>query len=59
MLVVRRLLLNYITGPSIPLNSASYSIFSEGSQPGVLQRVSSAAGMVVSLIPIFVSSILC
>ncbi|KAL6184994.1 hypothetical protein ACLB2K_041129 [Fragaria x ananassa] len=43
VLVVRRLLLNYITGHSIPLNSASYSIFSEGSQPGVLQRVSSAA----------------
>ncbi|KAL6192223.1 hypothetical protein ACLB2K_038608 [Fragaria x ananassa] len=43
VLVVRRLLLNYITGHSIPLNSASYSIFSEGSQPGVIQRVSSAA----------------
>ncbi|XP_004296579.1 PREDICTED: dymeclin [Fragaria vesca subsp. vesca] len=43
ILVVRRLLLNYITGRSIPLNSASYSIFSEGSQPGVIQRVSSAA----------------
>lgn len=49
ILVVRKLLLSYITGPSISLNSASYSIYSEGSQPGVLQRVSSAAGMVVSL----------
>ncbi|KAH0994061.1 hypothetical protein GBA52_005544 [Prunus armeniaca] len=43
ILVVRKLLLSYITGPSISLNSASYSIYSEGSQPGVLQRVSSAA----------------
>ncbi|KAK9288143.1 hypothetical protein L1049_016591 [Liquidambar formosana] len=42
-LVVRRLLLNYMTRPRIPSNSASYSIFSEGSQPGVLQRVGSAA----------------
>ncbi|KAM5552823.1 hypothetical protein ABKV19_025173 [Rosa sericea] len=47
--VVRRLLLNYITGPSIPLNSASYSIFSEGSQPGVIQRVSSAAANLMLL----------
>lgn len=43
---VRRLLLNYITRPSIPFNRASYSIFNEGSQSSVLQRVGSAAGMV-------------
>ncbi|RVW55774.1 hypothetical protein CK203_075736 [Vitis vinifera] len=49
-LVVRRLLINYINRPRIPLNDVSYSIFSEGSQPGVLQRVGSAAGMAVSLI---------
>ncbi|TQD70023.1 hypothetical protein C1H46_044446 [Malus baccata] len=41
--VVRRLLLSYITGPSISLNTSSYSVYSEGSQPGVLQRVGSAA----------------
>ena len=49
-LVVRRLLLNYINRPRIPLNGVSYSIFSEEHQPGVLQRVGSAAGMAVSLI---------
>lgn len=43
--VVRRLLLNYITRPRISVNSSSYSIFSEENQPGVLQRVGSAAGM--------------
>ncbi|RXI09744.1 hypothetical protein DVH24_025631 [Malus domestica] len=43
LLVVRRLLLSYITGPSISLNTSSYSVYSEGSQPGVLQRVGSAA----------------
>ncbi|XP_059650584.1 uncharacterized protein LOC132296390 isoform X2 [Cornus florida] len=42
-LVVRKLLVNYITQPRFPLNSASYTIFSEGNQPGVLQRVGSAA----------------
>ncbi|KAJ6897505.1 hypothetical protein NC652_024335 [Populus alba x Populus x berolinensis] len=42
-LVVRRLLLNYIIRPRIPYNSTSYPVFSGGSQPGVLQRVSSAA----------------
>ncbi|TQD70021.1 hypothetical protein C1H46_044444 [Malus baccata] len=41
--VVRRRLLSYITGPSISLNTSSYSVYSEGSQPGVLQRVGSAA----------------
>lgn len=45
--VVRRLLVNYITHP--PFNTASYSIFSEGSQPGVLQKVSSAAANIVLL----------
>lgn len=47
--LVRKLLLNYITRPRIPLNNASYSIFSEVNQPGVLQRVGSVAGMVLSL----------
>lgn len=51
--VVHRLLLNYIMRPRIPLNSASYSIFSETNQPGVLQRVGSAAGMFLSLRHIF------
>lgn len=45
--VVHRLLVNYITHP--PLSTASYSIFSEGSQPGVLQKVSSAAANIVLL----------
>lgn len=49
-LVVRRLLLNYIIRPRIPLNSASFPVFSEGSQPGVFQRVGSAAGMVFLLV---------
>ena len=44
-LVVRKLLANYITRPRFALNAASYDIFSEGNQPGVLQRVGSAAGM--------------
>ncbi|KAG5236613.1 dymeclin [Salix suchowensis] len=48
-LVVRRLLLNYIIRPRIPFNSASYPVFSGGSQPGVLQRVSSAAATFVLL----------
>lgn len=42
-LVVRRLLLNYIAQPPFPA-TASYAIFAEGNQPGVLQRVGSAAG---------------
>ncbi|KAK1289593.1 hypothetical protein QJS10_CPB18g01227 [Acorus calamus] len=41
--VVRRLLLNYIARPRIPYNNSVYPIFSDGSQPGVLQRVGSAA----------------
>ncbi|GKV43723.1 hypothetical protein SLEP1_g50977 [Rubroshorea leprosula] len=46
--VVHRLLLNYITQPHVPLSRA-YSIFSEGSQPGVLERVGSAAASIVLL----------
>ncbi|KAI3847017.1 hypothetical protein MKW92_029432 [Papaver armeniacum] len=48
-LVVRRLLLNYITRPQVPLNAASYSVFSEEGQPGVLQKVGSAAANLVLL----------
>ncbi|XP_022721782.1 dymeclin-like isoform X2 [Durio zibethinus] len=49
-LVVHRLLLNYITRPRVPSSTAaSYSIFSEESQPGVLQRVGSAAANIVLL----------
>ncbi|EEF45232.1 conserved hypothetical protein [Ricinus communis] len=47
--VVRRLLLNYIVRSRIPLKNTSYSLFSEGSQPGVLQRVGSAAATIVLL----------
>ncbi|KAL5782692.1 hypothetical protein ACOSP7_007721 [Xanthoceras sorbifolium] len=47
--VVRRLLLNYITRPRIPTNAASYSIFSEVNEPGVFQRVGSAAATFVLL----------
>ncbi|ERN01512.1 dymeclin [Amborella trichopoda] len=47
--VVRRLLLTYITHPRIPLNSASYNSFLEGSQTGVLQKVGSAAATFVLL----------
>ena len=43
--VVRKLLLNYITRPSVPFNRASYSIFYDGNQSSVLKRVGSAAGM--------------
>ncbi|CAL5410574.1 unnamed protein product [Camellia sinensis] len=42
-LVVRKLLLNYIMRPHFALNTASYDMFSEGNQSGVLQRVGSAA----------------
>ncbi|KAF5949796.1 hypothetical protein HYC85_011789 [Camellia sinensis] len=42
-LVVRKLLLNYIMRPHFALNTASYDMFSEGNQLGVLQRVGSAA----------------
>lgn len=46
-LVVHKLLLNYIKHPSVPLNSLFYTIISEGSQPGVLRRVSSVAGKIL------------
>ncbi|KAJ4967966.1 hypothetical protein NE237_014667 [Protea cynaroides] len=42
-LVVRKLLLIYITCPHFPLNGGSDSIFSGGSQLSVLQKVGSAA----------------
>ncbi|CAN1808140.1 DYM [Linum perenne] len=48
-LVVHRLLLNYITRPRIPLNVGSYPPFGEAGQPGVLQRVGSAAANLVLL----------
>lgn len=48
-LVVRKLLLNYISQPGMPFKSASYSIFYEGSEPSVLQRVGSAAANFVLL----------
>ncbi|KAK2980650.1 hypothetical protein RJ640_011458, partial [Escallonia rubra] len=50
-LVVHRLLLNYIMLPQFPSNSSSYTIFSEGSQLGVLQRIGSAAANLV-LVPL-------
>ncbi|OIW12485.1 hypothetical protein TanjilG_04649 [Lupinus angustifolius] len=45
--VVCRMLLNFITRPSIPFTRASYSIFYDGSQSSVLQRVGSAAANIV------------
>jgi hypothetical protein len=48
-LVVCKLFLNYITRPRFPSNN--YTIFSDGSQPGVLQRVGSAAASLV-LVPL-------
>ncbi|KAG6668778.1 dymeclin isoform X1 [Carya illinoinensis] len=48
-LVVHKLLLNYISQPGMPFKSSSYSIFYEGSQPSVLQRVGSAAANFVLL----------
>ncbi|KAG8370268.1 hypothetical protein BUALT_Bualt14G0099200 [Buddleja alternifolia] len=47
--VVRKLLLNYITRPRFSLNSSSYTIFPEADQPGVLRRVGSAAANLVLL----------
>ncbi|KAA3454565.1 dymeclin [Gossypium australe] len=48
--VVHRLLLNYIMRPRLPSSTAaSYSIFSKENQPGVLQRVGSAAANFVLL----------
>ncbi|KAJ4828586.1 hypothetical protein Tsubulata_019592 [Turnera subulata] len=49
VLVVRKLLLNYMMRPRFPLRAAAYPLFSNGSQPGVLQRVSSAAANFVLL----------
>lgn len=46
-MVVRRLLLNYITRPQFSVNASSSVLFSEGNQPGVLRRVSSAAASLV------------
>ncbi|XP_022875130.1 dymeclin isoform X3 [Olea europaea var. sylvestris] len=48
-LVVRKLLLNYITRPWFPVMSSSFTMFSEGNQPGVLQRVGSAAANLMLL----------
>ncbi|KAK1395267.1 Dymeclin [Heracleum sosnowskyi] len=48
-LAVRRLLLNYIARSQFPSTIASYAIFAEGNQPGVLQRVGSAAANLVLL----------
>ncbi|XP_027365717.1 dymeclin isoform X2 [Abrus precatorius] len=45
--VVRRLLLNFIAHANVPLNRATYSIFYDGSQSSVLQRVGSAAANIV------------
>lgn len=48
--VVHRLLLNYIMRPRLPSSTAAaYSIFFEENQPGVLQRVGSAAANFVLL----------
>lgn len=52
--VVGRLLLNYIVQPCIPFNSASYPVFYGGNQPGVLQRVGSAAHMMFLLELLFI-----
>ncbi|XP_073026003.1 uncharacterized protein [Primulina eburnea] len=48
-LVVRRLLLNYITFPRFPGTSSSYTMFSERNQLGVLRRVGSAAAHLMLL----------
>ncbi|KMZ75914.1 hypothetical protein ZOSMA_109G00040 [Zostera marina] len=45
--VVRRLLLNYITRPHVPINGSSYLLLSDNKQPGVLQRVGTAAASLV------------
>ncbi|XP_048497320.1 uncharacterized protein LOC104906681 isoform X2 [Beta vulgaris subsp. vulgaris] len=48
-LVVYKLLLNYISQPRSAFNGASYSALPEGSQPGALQKVGSAAANLVLL----------
>ncbi|XP_075085652.1 uncharacterized protein LOC107769949 [Nicotiana tabacum] len=56
-LVIRKLLLNYVAQLRFPLKASSYYIFSEGYQPGVLQRVGSvAANLVLLPLNFFVSS---
>ena len=52
-LVVRKLLVSFITRPHFSVLRAAYNIFSEGNQAGVLQRVGSAAGMEMLLVLIF------
>lgn len=46
-LVVRKLLLSYIAKLPVPLDAAHYINLSKPSQPGVLQRVGSAAAIVL------------
>ncbi|KNA10632.1 hypothetical protein SOVF_142540, partial [Spinacia oleracea] len=46
-LLVSKLLLNYISQPRSAFNGASYPAIVEGSQPGVLQKVGSAAANLV------------
>ncbi|VFQ69516.1 unnamed protein product [Cuscuta campestris] len=48
-MVVQKLLLNYITRPRVHARYSPYQIFAEGNQPGVLQRVGSAAANLVLL----------
>ncbi|THG19790.1 hypothetical protein TEA_020392 [Camellia sinensis var. sinensis] len=55
-LVVRKLLLNYIMRPHFALNTASYDMFSEGNQSGVLQRVGSATGVILHLSDVLIFS---
>ncbi|CAI9118377.1 OLC1v1019937C1 [Oldenlandia corymbosa var. corymbosa] len=56
-LVVCKLLSNYTRQPNFPVDSSSYSIFSEVNQPGVLQRVGSvAANFVLFPLNFFVGS---
>ncbi|KAJ6816971.1 dymeclin isoform X2 [Iris pallida] len=47
--VVRRLLLNFVTRPRIPYIVAASPVYSDGNQPGVLQRVGSVAANFVLL----------
>eukprot|EP01018_Ginkgo_biloba_P004034 Gb_15047 [translate_table: standard] len=52
---VRRLLLSYIARLPVPSNAAYYSSISKESQPGVLRKVGSAAGMIDWLTDAFLS----
>ncbi|XP_057423371.1 uncharacterized protein LOC130717235 isoform X2 [Lotus japonicus] len=47
--VVRKLFLNFTARPSVSFNRATYSVFYDGSQSSVLQRVGSAAANIVLL----------